>query len=291
MFSGTYTALVTPFKNGAIDEAAYRRLIDFQIDNGVSGIVPTGSTGEAATLDQEEHLRVIEIAVSQAKGRCRVIAGTGSNSTREAIELSMGAAKLGVDAVLLASPYYNKPTPEGIYRHFKAVSEATDVPIMLYNVPSRTASEIDVETCVRLVRECKNVVSIKEAGGNCDRVSALRNALPPEFSILSGDDSLTIPFMAVGAVGVVSVASNIIPRQVSEMVESFLTGHIHEAKDLHLRWYAIFKDLFIESNPIPVKAALHAMGMIEAEYRLPLCEMRPGNLDRLKRTLAAAKLI
>ncbi len=265
MFSGAYTALVTPFKNGAIDEAAYRRLIDFQIDNGVSGIVPTGSTGEAATLDQEEHLRVIEIAVSQAKGRCRVIAGTGSNSTREAIELSVGAAKLSVDAVLLASPYYNKPTPEGIYRHFKAVSEATDVPIMLYNVPSRTASEIDVETCVRLVRECRNVVSIKEAGGNCDRVSALRNALPPEFTILSGDDSLTIPFMAVGAVGVVSVASNIIPRQVSEMVESFLTGHIHEAKDLHLRWYAIFKDLFIESNPIPVKAALHAMGMIEAE--------------------------
>jgi 4-hydroxy-tetrahydrodipicolinate synthase len=291
MFSGAYTALVTPFKNGAIDEAAYRRLIDFQIDNGVSGIVPTGSTGEAATLDQEEHLRVIEIAVSQAKGRCRVIAGTGSNSTREAIELSVGAAKLSVDAVLLASPYYNKPTPEGIYRHFKAVSEATDVPIMLYNVPSRTASEIDVETCVRLVRECRNVVSIKEAGGNCDRVSALRNALPPEFTILSGDDSLTIPFMAVGAVGVVSVASNIIPRQVSEMVESFLTGHIHEAKDLHLRWYAIFKDLFIESNPIPVKAALHAMGMIEAEYRLPLCEMRTGNLDRLKRTLAAAKLI
>jgi 4-hydroxy-tetrahydrodipicolinate synthase len=291
MFSGAYTALVTPFKNGAIDEAAYRRLIDFQIENGVSGIVPTGSTGEAATLDQEEHLRVIEIAVSQAKGRCRVIAGTGSNSTLEAIELSVGAAKLGVDAVLLASPYYNKPTPEGIYRHFKAVSEATDVPIMLYNVPSRTASEIDVETCVKLVRECRNVVSIKEAGGNCDRVSALRNALPPEFTILSGDDSLTIPFMAVGAVGVVSVASNIIPRQVSEMVESFLTGHIHEAKDLHLRWYAIFKDLFIESNPIPVKAALHAMGMIEAEYRLPLCEMRTGNLDRLKRTLAAAKLI
>jgi 4-hydroxy-tetrahydrodipicolinate synthase len=291
MFSGAYTALVTPFKNGEVDEAAYRRLIDFQIENGVSGIVPTGSTGEAATLDQEEHLRVIEIAVTQTNGRCRVIAGTGSNSTREAIELSVGAARLNVDAVLLASPYYNKPTPEGIYRHFKAVSEATDVPIMLYNVPSRTASEIDVETCVRLVRECKNVVSIKEAGGNCDRVSALRNALPPEFSILSGDDSLTIPFMAVGAVGVVSVASNIIPRAVSEMVESFLTGHIHEAKDLHLRWYPIFKDLFIESNPIPVKAALHAMGMIEAEYRLPLWEMRPTNLDRLKRTLAAAKLI
>jgi 4-hydroxy-tetrahydrodipicolinate synthase len=291
MFSGTYTALVTPFKDGAIDEPAYRRLIEFQVVNGVSGLVPTGSTGEAATLDPKEHLRTIEIAVNQNKGRCRVIAGTGSNATTEAIELTVGAAKLGVDGVLLASPYYNKPTPEGIYRHFKAICEATDIPIVLYNVPSRTASEIDVETCVRLVREHKNVVAIKEAGGSCDRVSALRNALPPEFTILSGDDSLTIPFMAVGAVGVISVASNIIPRQMSEMVEAFLTGHANEARDLHLRYYQLMKDLFIESNPIPIKAALHLMGMIEPEYRLPLCEMRPGNLDRLKRTLAAAKLI
>jgi 4-hydroxy-tetrahydrodipicolinate synthase len=291
MFSGTYTALVTPFKDGAIDEPAYRRLIEFQVVNGVSGLVPTGSTGEAATLDPKEHLRTIEIAVNQNKGRCRVIAGTGSNATTEAIELTVGAAKLGVDGVLLASPYYNKPTPEGIYRHFKAICEATDIPIVLYNVPSRTASEIDVETCVRLVREHKNVVAIKEAGGSCDRVSALRNALPPEFTILSGDDSLTIPFMAVGAVGVISVASNIIPRQMSEMVEAFLTGHANEARDLHLRYYPLMKDLFIESNPIPIKAALHLMGMIEPEYRLPLCEMRPGNLDRLKRTLAAAKLI
>src|SRR5260370_25600804 len=217
MFSGAYTALVTPFKNGAIDETAYRRLIEFQIDNGVSGIVPTGSTGEAATLDQEEHLRVVEIAVSQAKGRWRVIAGRGSNSRREAIELSVGAAKLGVDAVLLASPYYNKPTPEGIYRHFKAVSEASDVSIMLYNVPSRTASEIDVETCVRLVRECKNVVSIKEAGVSCDRVSALRNALPPVFSILSPDDSLTIPFMAVCTADVVIASSHTTLRTPSEI--------------------------------------------------------------------------
>jgi 4-hydroxy-tetrahydrodipicolinate synthase len=291
MFSGTYTALVTPFKNGAIDEAAFRRLIDFQIDNGVSGLVPVGTTGEAATLDAEEHLRAIEIATNQAKGRCRVIAGTGSNATTEAIELTVGAAKLGIDGVLLASPYYNKPTQEGIYRHFKAICEATTIPVVLYNIPSRTASEIEIETCVRLVRDCQNVVAIKEAGGSCDRVSALRNALPPEFTILSGDDSLTIPFMAVGAVGVISVASNIIPRQMSEMVEAFLTGHAHEARDLHLRYYPLFKDLFIESNPIPIKAALHLMGMIEAEYRLPLCEMRPGNLDRLKRTLTAAKLI
>ncbi|MBV8815522.1 MAG: 4-hydroxy-tetrahydrodipicolinate synthase [Verrucomicrobia bacterium] len=291
MFSGAYTAIVTPFKNGAIDEEAYRKLIDFQIENGIAGIVPTGSTGEAATLDAEEHLRVIRIAVEQARGRCKIVAGTGSNSTREAIDLSVEAAALGVDGLLLASPYYNKPTQEGTYRHFKAISDRVNTPIMLYNVPSRTASEIAVETCVRLVRDCANIVSIKEAGGSCDRVSALRNALPPSFTILSGDDSLTLPFLIIGAVGVVSVASNVIPKQVTEMVNGFLAGRAQEARDLHLRWYPIFKDLFIESNPIPVKAALNLMGLIQAEYRLPLCEMSSTNLDRLKKTLAAAKLI
>jgi len=291
MFTGAYTAIVTPFKNGEVDEGTYRKLIDFQIENGVAGIVPTGSTGEAATLDREEHLGVIRTAVEQARGRCKIVAGTGSNSTREAIDLSVAAAALGVDGLLLASPYYNKPTQEGIYRHFKAISEQVHTPIMLYNVPSRTASEIAVETCVRLVRDCANIVSIKEAGGSCDRVSALRNALPPSFTILSGDDSLTLPFMAVGAVGVVSVASNIIPRQVTEMVNAFLTGHVQEGRDLHLRWYPIFKDLFIESNPIPVKAALNLMGLIEAEYRSPMCEMSATNLDRLKKTLSATKLI
>ena len=291
MFTGAYTALVTPFKNGDIDEEAYRKLIDFQIDNGIDGIVPTGSTGEAATLDQEEHLRVVQIAVEQANGRCRVVAGTGSNSTREAIDLSAGAAALGVDGILLASPYYNKPTQEGIYRHFKAISEQVKVPIMLYNIPGRTASEITVETCVRLVRDCENIVSIKEAGGSCDRVSLLRNALPPSFTILSGDDPLTIPFMAIGAVGVVSVVSNIVPKPIAELVNAFLAGRVQEARDLHLRWYPIFKDLFIESNPIPVKAALHLMGMIQCEYRSPLCEMSDANLDRLKKTLTAAKLI
>ena len=291
MFTGTYTAIITPFKNGAIDEEAYRKLIDFQIENGVDGIVPTGSTGEAATLDHEEHLQVVKIAVEQANKRCKIVAGTGSNSTREAIDLSVGAAALGADGILLASPYYNKPTQEGIYRHFKAISERARIPIMLYNIPGRTASEIAIETCVRLVRECPNVVSIKEAGGNCDRVSLLRNALPPSFTILSGDDPLTLPFMSVGAVGVVSVVSNIAPRQISDMVNAFQAGRLQEARDLHLRWFPIFKDLFIESNPIPVKAALHLMGMIENEYRLPLCEMSDANLDRLKKTLTAAKLI
>jgi 4-hydroxy-tetrahydrodipicolinate synthase len=291
MFTGTYTAIVTPFKNGAIDEGAFRKLIDFQIQNRVDGIVPVGSTGEAATLDNDEHLQVVKIAVEQAAKRCKIVAGTGSNSTREAIDLSVGAAALGVDGILLASPYYNKPTQEGMYRHFKAISEQAKVPVMLYNVPSRTASEIAIETCVRLVRECQNVVAIKEAGGSCDRVALLRNALPPSFTILSGDDPLTIPFMASGAVGVVSVASNIIPRQVSDMVNAFAAGRVQEARDLHLRWYPIFKDLFIESNPIPVKAALHLMGMIESEYRLPLCEMNETNLVRFKKTLIASKLI
>jgi 4-hydroxy-tetrahydrodipicolinate synthase len=291
MFTGTYTAIVTPFKNGAVDEGAFRKLIDFQIQNGVDGIVPVGSTGEAATLDHDEHLQVVKIAVEQAAKRCKIVAGTGSNSTREAIDLSVGAAALGVDGILLASPYYNKPTQEGMFRHFKVISDEAKVPVMLYNVPSRTASEIAIETCVRLVRECQNVVAIKEAGGSCDRVALLRNALPPSFTILSGDDPLTIPFMAVGAVGVVSVASNIIPRQIADMVKAFAAGRAQEARDQHLRCYPIFKDLFIESNPIPVKAALHLMGMIENEYRLPLCEISEANLVRLQKTLTASKLI
>src|SRR5260221_3998116 len=222
MFTGTYTAIVTPFRNGAIDEEAYRKLIDFQIQNGVDGIVPVGSTGEAATLDNDEHLRVIKIAVEQAAKRCKIVAGTGSNSTREAIDLSVGAAERGVDGVLLASPYYNKPTQEGIFRHFKAISEQARIPIMLYNVPSRTASEIAVETCVRLVRECPNIVSIKEAGGNCDRVSLLRNALPPAFTILSGDDPLTLPFMAVWVGLVGSVSFHVHFTQIAAMVNDLL---------------------------------------------------------------------
>jgi 4-hydroxy-tetrahydrodipicolinate synthase len=291
MFTGTYTAIVTPFRDGQVDEKAFRNLIEFQIRGGVSGIVPAGTTGEAATLDYDEHLRVVELTLEQANGRCNVIAGTGSNSTREAVELSQKADKLGVGAVLLASPYYNKPTQEGLYRHYRAISEAIGTRIMLYNVPSRTAGEIGVETCARLAQDCKNIVSIKEAGGSTERVSALRNALPTEFTILSGDDSQTLPFMAVGAVGVVSVASNIIPKQVSEMVTFFLKGQAASAAELHLRYFRLFKDLFLESNPIPVKAAMHLLGMIQAEYRLPLCEMAATNLEKLRSTLCALKLL
>jgi 4-hydroxy-tetrahydrodipicolinate synthase len=291
MFTGTFTAIVTPFKNDRVDETAFRNLIQFQIDNGVSGIVPTGTTGEAATLDFDEHLRVIEIAVQEARGRCQIIAGTGSNSTQEAVELTQKAEGLGVDAVLLASPYYNKPTQEGVYRHYKKISESTSTKLMLYNVPGRTAGEIGVETCARLARDCQNIVSIKEAGGSAERVSALKKILPPEFTILSGDDGLTLPFMAVGAVGVVSVASNVIPRQITDMVNAFLAGRTAEALKIHLRYWQLFKDLFIESNPIPVKAALYLMGMIQNEFRLPLCEIGKTNQSKLHETLTNLKLI
>ena len=291
MFTGTYTAIVTPFKNDQIDEIAFRKLIEFQIDNGVNGIVPTGTTGEAATLDFEEHLRVIDIAVQEARGRCKIIAGTGSNSTQEAVELTQRAESLGVDAALLASPYYNKPTQEGVYRHYKKIAESTSLKLMLYNVPSRTAGEIGVETCARLARDCENIVSIKEAGGSAERVSALKKILPPEFTILSGDDGLTLPFMAVGAVGVVSVASNVIPKQIGDMVNAFLAGRSGDALKIHLRYFQLFKDLFIESNPIPVKTALYLMGMIENEFRLPLCEIGKINQSKLHETIAALKLV
>jgi 4-hydroxy-tetrahydrodipicolinate synthase len=291
MFTGTYTAIVTPFKNGQVDEPAFRNLIQFQIENGVDGIVPAGTTGEAATLDFDEHLRVIEIAVQEARGRCKIIAGTGSNSTQEAVELTQGAEKLGVDAALLASPYYNKPTQEGVYRHYKKISELTSLKLMLYNVPGRTAGEIGVETCARLATDCANIVSIKEAGGSAERVAALRKILPQEFTILSGDDGLTLPFMAVGAVGVVSVASNVIPRQIVDMVNVFLAGRSADALKIHLRYLQLFKDLFIESNPIPVKTALYFMGMIENEFRLPLCEIGKANQSKLHETIAALKLV
>jgi 4-hydroxy-tetrahydrodipicolinate synthase len=291
MFRGTYTAIVTPFKDGRIDENGFRKLIDFQINNGIDGIVPAGTTGEAATLDFDEHLRLIEIAVEQANGRCKIVAGTGSNSTREAIELTQKAERLGIDGALLASPYYNKPTQEGVYRHYRAIAESTPLQLMLYNVPGRTAGEIGVETCARLARDCRTIVSIKEAGGSTERVSALKNVLPSDFTILSGDDALTLPFMAVGAVGVVSVASNIVPKPITELVSNFLEGHPTDAMRIHLRYFQLFKDLFIESNPIPVKTALNLMGMIEGEFRLPLCEMGNANREQLSRTLRTIKLI
>ena len=291
MFTGTYTAIVTPFKNGQIDEPALERLIKAQIKGGVDGIVPVGTTGESPTLDYEEHVRVIELAVQYAHGKVKVLAGTGANSTSEAIYLTKAAEEVGADGSLQVAPYYNKPTQEGLFQHFHAVARSTKLPIILYSIPGRCGVEIAVDTVDRLVHDSANVVGIKEAGGTPDRVSQLRARLGKEFVILSGDDSLTLPFMAVGAQGVISVASNIIPREVAHMVRAFAIGKPAIALKLHAKYYPIFKDLFIETNPVPVKAALAMMGVMEEEYRLPLVAMSSQNRETLKATLVACGVL
>jgi 4-hydroxy-tetrahydrodipicolinate synthase len=285
MFTGTYTAIVTPFRNGQVDEAALERLVKLQVKGGVDGIVPVGTTGESPTVDCEEHIRIIALSVKFSAGKIKVLAGTGANATSEAIKLTQEAEKVGADGSLQVAPYYNKPTQEGLYQHFRAIARATKLPIVLYSIPGRCGIEIGIETVKRLATDCKNIVGIKEAGGSCDRVSQLRAALGPKFEIISGDDSLTLPFMAVGAQGVISVASNVIPREVSQMVKLFATGKSAAALRLHEKYYPLFKDLFIETNPTPVKAALAMMKIIEEEYRLPLVPMNPKNWDTLRTTL------
>src|SRR5678816_2679214 len=272
-FTGTYTAIVTPLKDGKLDEAALEKLIKSQIRGGVDGIVPVGTTGESPTLDYEEHIQVIEAAVEFAAKKIKVLAGTGGNSTTEAIYLTKAAEEAGVDGSLQVAPYYNKPTQEGLFQHFSAIATDTKLPIVLYSIPGRCGIEIGVDTVKRLADAHKNIVGIKEAGGSADRVSQLRAALGPKFTILSGDDSLTLPFMSVGAHGVVSVASNVIPKEVSQMVTAFAKGKADAALKLHTRYYPLFKDLFIETNPVPVKAVLAMMGICDEQYRLPLVPM------------------
>jgi len=290
-FAGAHTALVTPFKDGALDEAALTLLIETQIQGGITGIVPVGTTGESPTLSHEEHHRVIEIAVKVAAKRVLVIAGTGSNATSEAVELTIEAHKLGADAALVVAPYYNKPSPEGLYRHFKKVADSVSIPIVLYSIPGRCGIEIPVPVIVRLAADCSNVVAIKEAGGNVERVHQLRAALPESFQILSGDDALTFPFMAAGAVGVVSVASNIIPTEVERLVQTFLKGDLGKSEEIHNRYAPLFRDLFIEPNPVPVKTALAAKGVCQDDVRLPLCEMTLENKKTLLKTLDESHII
>jgi 4-hydroxy-tetrahydrodipicolinate synthase len=291
MFTGTYTAIVTPFKNGAIDEPSLERLIKLQIKGGVDGIVPVGTTGESPTVDYKEHVHIIALSVEFAAGKIKVLAGTGGNSTSEAIYLTERAEKVGADGSLQVAPYYNKPTQEGLFQHFRAIARATKLPIVLYSIPSRCGIEIGVDTIKRLARECRNVVGIKEAGGNPDRVTQIRAALGPKFNILSGDDSLTLPFMAVGAQGVVSVASNVIPREVSQMVRAFASGNLEAALKLNQKYAALFKDLFIETNPCPVKAALAMMGLIEDEFRLPLVPISASSREKLRATMKACGVL
>ena len=287
MFRGTYTALVTPFQNDELDYEAFARLIETQIAAGITGIVPVGTTGESPTLNHAERRQVIELAVQTAHRRCQVIAGTGSNSTRDAIAHTQEAEAIGVDGALLVAPYYNKPSQEGLFRHFAAIAEATSLKLVLYNIPGRCGVDISADTVVRLAQTCPNIVAIKEASGSVDRVSELVGRLPDGFTVLSGDDSLTLAFLSVGAAGVVSVASNLFPAEVAQMVRFALEGRAEEARHLHQKFFTLFKDIFIEPNPVPAKTILAWRGMMSAECRLPLVEMSEANTARLRKTLDA----
>jgi len=284
MFKGSYVAIVTPFsaKSGKIDEKKFRELIEFQIKNGTDGIVPAGCTGEAATLTHEEQKRIVKFTCEVVHKRVHVIGGAGSNSTSEAVALTKYAKKAGCDGALSITPYYNKPTPEGQYRHYREIAKAADIPIMVYNVPSRTGISIKPETIARLSK-IDNIVAIKEASGSLDQVSQILSLC--DIEVLSGDDSLTLPMMAVGAQGAVSVVANIIPQEVHEMVFNFLEGDVDKAEELHYRILPLCKAMFIETNPIPLKTAMRMMRRLNGEFRLPLCEMEKENEPKLKKAL------
>jgi 4-hydroxy-tetrahydrodipicolinate synthase len=291
MFTGTYTAIVTPFRDGKVDETALQQLVELQVRGGVDGIVPVGTTGESPTLDYDDHIRVIELSVKFAKGRILVIAGTGGNATKEAIFLTKRAEEVGADGSLQVAPYYNRPTQGGLYEHFAAVARSTRLPLLLYSIPGRCGVEIAIDTCARLAADFKSIVGIKEAGGNADRVSQLRAACGPKFTILSGDDSLTLPFMAVGAHGVISVATNVAPKPVSRMVKAFAAGDLKTAQKLHHQLYPLFKDLFLETNPAPVKAALTLLGIGTEEIRLPLVPVSDKTREQVRATLLATGVL
>lgn len=288
MLQGAHTAIVTPFnKNGSVDYVCYRELIEFQLGNGIDGIVPVGTTGESPTLDNDEHLKVIEETVRAVHGRALVIAGTGANSTAEAVELTKQARKLGADATLQVTPYYNKPNQEGLYRHFSTVADI-GLPVVLYNVPGRTSREIAIETVARLANH-PNVVAVKEAGGKVERVKQTLDVC--DLEVLSGDDALALPMMRDGAIGVISVASNVVPDVVASLIHTALEGNLEASQLLHNQYVKLFDAMFIDTNPIPVKAALAMMGRIEEIYRLPLCEMSAADKETLRKVMSAAGLL
>lgn len=289
---GTYTALVTPFKKDlSIDFDKFKKLIDFQIANCVDGVVVCGSTGESATMSNKEKIALIVSAVEHAKGKIKVIAGTGSNDTAATIDLSILAKESGADALLLVCPYYNKPTQEGIYYHYKAIAEAVDIPQILYNVPGRSGVNIQAEIQLKLAKDCKNIVATKEASGNMDQVMEIIRKKPKDFYVLSGEDSLTIPLVAMGADGVIGVIPNYAPKMFSEAVNHALKGNIKTAARMHYKLFDLMQLNFIESNPIPVKAALGIMGMLEENYRSPMYPLHPDNRKKLERAMKKLKLV
>ena len=290
MFKGSIVAIVTPFKNGELDEEAYRELIEFQIEKGTSAIVPTGTTGESATLSMEEHARVLDVAVKAVNKRIPVIAGTGGNNTDEAIELTAHAKKVGADATLQVTPYYNKPTQEGLYQHFKAVAKAAPLPQVLYNVPGRTSVNLLPTTVARLA-ELPEVVAIKEASGNLVQMAEIVHLVGDKIALLSGDDNLTLPVLALGGTGVISVVANIVPRGTADMVSAWERGDFGRSRELFYRLLPLCQAMFYETNPIPVKTALALMGKIEGEFRLPLAPISPANEERLRKILNDYRLL
>ena len=290
MFKGSMVALVTPFKNGRIDEKALKDIVELHVKSGTTALVPCGTTGESATLSYEEHDRVIELVIEYSKGRIPVIAGTGSNSTEEAIALTKHAKKAGADASLQVSPYYNRPTQKGLYLHFKAIAEAVDIPIILYNIASRTGVNIEPDTMAKL-SQVKGIIGVKEASGSLEQMARIKKACDKDFLLISGDDALTLPVMAIGGVGIISVVANIIPKDVADMCKAFENGDIKKAEGLHYKMLDLIKAMFVETNPIPVKTAMGLMKMCAPDMRLPLCEMLPENKDKLVKALKEYKLI
>jgi 4-hydroxy-tetrahydrodipicolinate synthase len=290
MFRGAIVAIVTPFKNGKVDEAALRKLVEFQIKSGTDGIVPCGTTGESSTLSHEEHDRVIEVVIDAAKKRVPVIAGTGSNSTAEAIRLTRHAYKAGADGALMVCPYYNRPTQEGLYQHYKAVAEAVPIPIIVYNIPGRTGVNINPDTLARLAK-IKNIVGVKEASGSIKQMSDVIHLCGPKFDVLSGDDLFTLPLMAMGGHGVISVISNVAPADMAAMVDAFVAGDLKKARTLHYKMTPLIDALFVETNPTPVKAALAMMKKISYEVRLPLYKLSDANYEKLKKIVVSYGLM
>jgi 4-hydroxy-tetrahydrodipicolinate synthase len=290
-FQGTGTALITPFKSdGSVDEKALKRLVDFQIDGGVDMLLPCGTTGEGATLDENETDRVLQVVIEQARGRVPVILGAGSNSTAKAVQMTKRARKVGASGVLSVGPYYNKPTQQGYYEHFKAIAEAEDIPIVVYNVPGRTGGNIEAGTTLKLA-EITNIVAVKEASGNLGQIMDIIRDAPKDFRVLSGDDAITLPVIALGGDGVVSVVSNEAPSMMSGIVNAALAGNLAEAKAIHYRLLPLMNINFIESNPIPVKAALSMMGLIEENYRLPMVRIGAANRQKLAKVVEEVGLL
>ena len=290
-FQGAFTALVTPFRNGAVDEERYRAFIEWQIEQGINGLVPCGTTGESATLTHQEHKDVIRICVEQVKGRVPVLAGAGSNNTREAVELTRYAKQSGADGALLITPYYNKPTQEGLYQHFKAIAAEVPMPFIVYNVPSRTGTNLCPETLARMKRDIPEVIGIKEATGNLIQVSEIIEYCGPDFQVLSGDDFTVLPLLAVGGCGVISVSSNVVPAKMAELCRAFFEGDLATARRVHYELASINRAMFLETNPIPVKTALSMMGKMELELRLPMVPLQPANQSRLRDILSAAGIV